>query len=127
MSYDTTKGEALTEGHAALAASGLGPGWRVRVWENLGWHWSLVSPCLHWQIHPSRCDAHDRRKITGFSAYLNEPRVQATDEPRPGAKTHASGGRWVEDGATPREAMARTIVAAREEIDGLLAIVRGAS
>lgn len=31
----------------------LEPGWTTRVWENLGWHSSVVSPCGRWKVHPS--------------------------------------------------------------------------
>ena len=131
MSYDTTKMGAEVEGSAVLAVSGLGEGWRVYVWENLGWHWALESPCLHWRIHPHRHDWGDgganRRRITGFGAFLNAPRVQGPDEPSPGELTHATGGRWVGDGATVLEAMAAARCEAQEQVDETLAILASAS
>ena len=29
--------------HASNLARRLGPGWKSRVWENLGWHWEAVN------------------------------------------------------------------------------------
>jgi hypothetical protein len=31
----------------------LGPGWKSRVWENLGWHYEAISKCGRWKLSPS--------------------------------------------------------------------------
>ena len=77
-------------GAANALAARLGPGWTPRVWENLGWHWSVGHGELN--VNPLS---------TGFIAYLGE---------RP------PGGRWTADGATPIEAIRAVLEVARAEL-----------
>jgi hypothetical protein len=90
--YDTA-----TKAANALAKS-LGDDWKPHVWENLGWHYSAISACGRWKIHPSA----RKGKVESYHAFLGD-----ADSP---------GGRWVESGATPQEAIENTRKTAREEI-----------
>ncbi len=38
---------------ATRLAAEMGPDWKPRVWENLGWYWSAVGPEAHVEISPS--------------------------------------------------------------------------
>lgn len=58
----------------------LGRGWKPHVWENLGWHYSAISPCGRWKVHASTF----RGKIAGYTAFLGHP-----------------GPKWAETGKTP--------------------------
>jgi hypothetical protein len=72
---------------AAVAAANklafeMGPKWKPHVWENLGWHYSVVDVSGHWKIH---------RNGNTFTAYLGD-----CDE----------GGRWAKTAKTPWAAVA---------------------
>lgn len=45
----TTKAEATRLGKALVKR--LGPGWTLRVWENLGWHYSAT--CAGMSVYPA--------------------------------------------------------------------------
>jgi hypothetical protein len=91
---------AAVRGGAALA-SRLGEGWKPRVWENLGWHYSATSPCGQVKVHPS--------KASGFMSFFGSP--------------DSSGGRWTATGRTPRAAVANVLVHVKAERDSLAAAV----
>lgn len=93
----------LATARAKALAAGMGPGWKARVWENLGWHYSVLSPCGRWKIHPHHGEDHDRRRKTTYSAFLGD-----ADSP---------GGTWAEHGDSPRAAMAAVWRVARPQID----------
>lgn len=77
-------------------ADKMGRGWRPRVWENLGWHWDLRYAQSGLQLHPSTVDGR-------WTAFLNAP-------------SRMPGGKWVEDGRTPAEAIGAVLATARTEI-----------
>jgi hypothetical protein len=77
-----------TTGADALAKH-IGPGWTPRVWENLGWHYSAISPCGRWKVHPFIY----KGKVEGYTAFLGEV---------------GGGGIWTGQGGTPQEAIAKT-------------------
>jgi hypothetical protein len=76
--------EAQAAGEALLTQLGnQWHNWRINVWENLGWHAEILSPCGRLKV---------RRIYTGQCvAYLGE----AT----------SAGGFWVGSGATPSAAI----------------------
>lgn len=39
---------------AERIARRCGPGWKPRVWENLGWHYAATSPNNYVKVHPFR-------------------------------------------------------------------------
>ncbi len=79
-------------------ARDLGHGWKPEVFENLGWHARVVSPCGRINISlPTRPD------VTGYMAFLGPKKIQP-------------GGKWAERGRTPREAIENVLNAAREDL-----------
>lgn len=68
----------------------MGAGWKPRVWENLGWHHCVISPCRRIKIHP------------GFTAFLGEP--------------DSGGGRWAERGKTAKKALRNVIKTAKADL-----------
>lgn len=88
------------ERKAKRLAAKLGKGWRPRVWENLGWHYSATRP--HLAVHPS-VDG-------GYTAFLNR-------------RPKSSGGHWTAYYATPAGAVLRVITAARMERDAMVSLL----
>ena len=93
------------------AAKDLGPGWYGRVWENLGWHASVISPCRRIKI-----SLPTQPSDTLYTAFLGP-----VDE-----HDHCTG-KWAESGRTTREAIELVLDAAKrdlglitETIDGLV-------
>lgn len=95
----------MAEAKAELLARTLGPDWTVRVWENLGWHYSVESPCGRLSVQPLT--------DTNFIAFLGEP--------------GGIGGRWAEHGDTPQEAIDATVAVAVAEYNEIGAIIEGLS
>lgn len=87
----------LATKRANILCARLGHGWRPRIWENLGWHYSAVSSCGRWKVH-----AHHHKSGVTYSAFLG-----AADSP---------GGFWAESGETPEAAMRNTWDAAKGQI-----------
>lgn len=90
---------------SAALAKRMGPRWKPEVWENLGWHWAVRSPCGRMKVHPVEW----RGSVT-YTAYLGE-----AGEP---------GGTWAEHGLTPEAAVQATLAAAlndAKKIAGFLA------
>jgi hypothetical protein len=98
--------QAITE--SDLLASLMGEGWTTQVWENLGWHWEVISPCGRLKVHPSRGPG---RKIVGYTAFLGEP-----DSP---------GGKWAEYGKTPQAAIDAVVKVAKAELSKFGAMIGG--
>ena len=76
-------------------------GWRTKVWENLGWHWAVISPCGRLKVHPSTG--------SGFFALLGG--------------SEGPGGRWSAHGRTVREAVEDVVAAAKQEVGKLAQLV----
>lgn len=78
---------------AAALAARLGAGWEPRVWENLGWHYSVNKGVCG--VYPRGSRSHP---VTGFTVYLNvSPQVVLTtndDDPV------AAVGRAIHDART---------------------------
>lgn len=85
-------------GAAKKLAERLGKGWKPRVWENLGWHYAVISPCGRWKIHPHVYQG----KAEGYTAFLGE--------------STSPGGIWAEHGDTPEEAIAKTRKVAQKHL-----------
>jgi hypothetical protein len=80
----------------------MGGGWAACVWENLGWHYSVKSPCRRVAIHPSGA---------GFIAFLN-----GAGQP---------GGRWSAFGKTPQQAVDNVVNEARSEYEWIGEVLDG--
>ena len=85
----------------------LGDGWNAEVWENLGWHYMVRSPCGRIQLHASVYDG----KVYGYNAYLH--------------RKGETGGIWSESGKTPQDAIRKTIDAAKKDIAFYQSLVEG--
>jgi hypothetical protein len=84
-------------------ASRLGKGWTTRVWENLGWHYCVISPCERIKVHYNGGSS--------YTAFLGEPKC--------------SGGRWAEHGKTPEAVIKRVIASAKTELKKIGACIAG--
>lgn len=83
---------------AGFAIHALGRDWKPRIWENMGWHSAVISPCGRIKLHINVY----RGKISGYTAFLGDP-----DSP---------GGNYAEHGATPRTAVRAVIAAAQADL-----------
>ena len=90
--------EAARERAEALAKR-LGPGWKTRVWENLGWHSEVHDSTGFWKVHINVSSG----KVRGYTAYLGE----------------GGGGRWAEGAETPEKAIKKVLDVARGELASL--------
>jgi hypothetical protein len=105
--YNTqAKWNAARRGAARLAKR-MGRGWTGELWENLGWHYLVRSPCGRITIYPH---IH-RGRIYDYGAFLN--------------KRGEIGGIWAENGKTPRAAMEATIASAKKDIKFYQSLVDG--
>ena len=86
--------QAVKDGKALAAA--LGPGWKHKVWENMGWHYRAVSPCRRMGVH------HSGYQTRMFTAYL--------------CTAGTVGGYWTGSAATPAAAVLQAARSAREEM-----------
>lgn len=82
--------------NARALAQRLGAGWSTRVWENLGWHYSVQSPCRRIRVHPNVY--WKTGKPESYCAFLGEK--------------DGSGGKWAEHGKTPETAIRNVVRAA---------------
>lgn len=92
---------------ARSLALSMGKGWKPKVWENLGWHWSAEKGGL--KLHPIYVGG----RVTGYTAYLGEP--------------NSAGGRWASYGRKPASAIRNVIREAKRDVAPLLAILRETS
>lgn len=73
MRYET-KQEALREAHAKRNLLHQPRNWKIRVWENMGWHWSLHNGTLSLYY-----DKYGKGKGT-FSALMSDGRYEGVGE-----------------------------------------------
>jgi len=73
----------------------LGPGWKVDMWENLGWNYAAISPSRTVDVHPTD---------SNYLAFIHEPGEI-------GGQTGLTG-----NGDTPRKAVQDTVNRTRKEI-----------
>lgn len=80
--------------NGAALAKALGPGWKPRIWENLGWHWSARLAVMDCEVHGSR------------GPWLNSYWASLY-----------FGKQFMGDGKTPRKAVAAAMDNARRHIE----------
>jgi hypothetical protein len=85
--------QAAVAGAARLIGR-LGPGWKPRVHENLGWHYEAISPCGQVKVSQS-----GTRSFTAFFGDAGRP-----------------GGRWMAYGRTPQAAVDVVVAAVKAEV-----------
>ncbi len=110
----TRKAFELATKEAARLCAKLGAGWTPRVWENLGWHTSVRSPCGRLVVHINITGSPilGNWKPSGYTAYL-------------GSKTNMNSNRWSESAKTPAGAIRGVLEQARAEISTLQSYVEG--
>ena len=86
--------------NAKALAARLGKGWKPRVWEDMGWHYSAVSRKGFIKVHP-HTDWRSKR-ITSYAAFIGDI---------------SGGGRYVADGRTPEKAIAAVLAEAKKDHD----------
>jgi hypothetical protein len=82
-----------------------GVGWKPCVHENLGWHYSAISPCGRLRVY-ERGEGRSR-----YQAWL-QSREQL-------------GGQWIEDARTPAAAIARAIASCKADLNKLTHFLKG--
>lgn len=90
-------------------AADLGPGWKGRVWENLGWHASVISPCRRIRISLLTLP-----RDTDYMAFLG-----------PVDEYDTCSGKWAESGRTPREAITNVLNAAKRDLGLITETIEG--
>lgn len=86
---------------AKALAKRCGPGFKPRVWENLGWHYSAVSANGLLKVHP--CGK-------SFTAYLGDK---------------GAGGRWAIVRPTPRAAIKAVRALVQDDINEIERYLKG--
>lgn len=87
-------------------AKRLGDGWRSEIWENLGWHGNIISPC-------GRIKISQRRGIIGkasYDSYFGDP--------------GDIGARWTASGSTLEKAIEAVTLVAKQDLAKIGAILR---
>lgn len=105
----THKQYLAAKGGAEKLVAQLGKGWKPRVWENMGWHYSAVSKDGRIKVHTHKYKGSPR----DYTAFLG-----SADSP---------GGRWAEHGKTPKAALQAVLALAldeQQEVNALVASVK---
>lgn len=111
----------LATKRAADLATRLGPEWEPVVFENLGWHYSVKSPCG--RIHVNE---YWRTPIAPNDGIIDKLGALEPDHYTAFVNVDGgSGGRWTGDGETPEEAIRDGVAKARGEYDTLLDMLTG--
>ncbi|HTG95752.1 MAG TPA: hypothetical protein VL866_24340 [Pyrinomonadaceae bacterium] len=97
--YDAAcfKGKALAEQ--------LGPNWKPRIWENMGWYYCAIDASGYWKVHAHEYADGD----VHYTAFLGEP--------------GSAGGKWAESGKTPQAAIEKTKHVARAALRELRKVI----
>lgn len=82
---------------AAALAKRMGPGWVPRVWENAGWHYSVVDASGCWKVYGKNYGGDSY-----YSAYLGP---------------QGGGGYWSASADTPEKAVKLVRKAAKPDLD----------
>ena len=90
-----------------MVAMMLGRGWTTEVHENLGWHWTVISPCGRIRVSGGYRDNFPKR----FHAML--------------CRRGDVAGRYVGEGRTPRAAVNNCIRAAKDSLAEIGAFIEG--
>jgi len=110
----------LAKRRANALAKRMGKGWTIRVHENMGWHYNVVSPCGRIKLHEDWRRADEEADIIDqlaelvpdyYSAYLGDP--------------DSSGGRWAEHGDTAEEAIRNVVAAGQADLARISAVIGG--
>lgn len=85
----------------------LGRGWKVSMNENLGWHWTVISPCGRIRVS----GGYRATVSKHFHAMLCKP--------------WKTGGRYTGEGRTPRAAVNDCIRRAKADLAEIGAFIEG--
>ncbi len=81
--------------NAQSLADGLGNGWKPHVWENLGWHYSAISPDGRIKVHPFGSG------LKGYTAFIG--------------LDSSGGGKWTGQHRFPKTAIKKAMAEVRAE------------
>ncbi len=81
--------------NAQSLVDGLGRGWKPHVWENLGWHFSAISPDGRIKVHPFGGG------MKGYTAFIG---LDAS-----------AGGKWTGQHRLPKTAIKKAMATVRAE------------
>lgn len=84
----------------------MGPGWKPRVHENMGWHFYVESPCKRMQL-----SVKDYSRSRHYTVYLNPPVI--------------GHGNFVGQGTSPKAAIKNAVNQAMAKKAVLDALVKG--
>lgn len=88
---------------AKALAKRLGPGWKTFVYENMGWHYNVVSKC-------GRIKVHEHVSEKGYyTAFFGDP---------------GPGGQWYAHGRTPQQALASVVAQAKRDLRKINAFLK---
>lgn len=111
----------LATKRAAELATQLGPEWEPVVHENMGWHYSVKSPCGRIRVHE-----YWRTPIAPNDGVIDKLGALVPDYYTAFVNVDGGGGgRWTGDGETPEEAVRDGVAKARAEYDAVLDMLTG--
>lgn len=89
----------LATKRAAALVQRMGKGWKPDVWENLGWHYAVISPCGRIKLHVSH---YPLPPLVTYTAFLGEK--------------DSGGGTWVAHSEIPKAAVQAVIAKAKASL-----------
>lgn len=96
--------------NAKTLAASLGPKWIPRVHENLGWHYSALSPCGRLYVTPSFYASPGESATISYHAFLGEP--------------FSYSGTWCGSGQTAKAAVRNVIFISKHELTRIKALLK---
>lgn len=107
-----SRDEAIAEAKKLLSIINT-PGWVIRVWENLGWHYAIENSQGMITVYPSY--PHDRHPIKYYCMMTDNEKFPGCGSPI-----------WADDHhyLDPNDAIAMTTQLAREKVDELNNLVK---
>jgi len=125
----TWKAYQVARRRAHALAKHMGKGWTAEVHENMGWHYTVWSPCRriklkeHWRHGTYNCRTGETTlkgsAIDQLAAILPDHYTAFLGSP------DSSGGRWAEHGDTPEEAIRAVVAVAETKLAEIGALITG--
>lgn len=109
----------LAKWRATHLAQRLGPTWEIRLNENLGWHYSVKSPCGRINVNEYWSRPKTDGIVDQLATILPESYMAFLN------LNGKSGGRWTCAADTPEEAIREVIAMATGERDEIATMLEG--